>query len=353
MFRRLYRDQTLRQLNGQFIAALGSLALTDTVLLLSSVTCYVIPFCYSFFSQQFETTHTVLYTHMLATTFNTISIWLVILITVQRFRAVTQPFNLLNNSGSVMNRGYYCAVPSAPQKKFFSLLSWKCYKSCALVVVLAVIFNLPAYFEIEIIECMDHSLILMQTSLRYNYTYKLIYRAILKSVLETIGPFVVVFALTLATQIFVRNNQKSRKCLLPLFGSVDKESPPSPKFSLAVVRQVLQLCHPSYQELAAHYCSLVIAVKFLFFHFLSVTLDVWEALLPLDVEMFNNSVAVSNFFVLLDASTNCLVYIGWKLLQEDKGNSRTGSQSLHSQQSQPEVRCENYVSLAKTGISEV
>ncbi|KAK0405002.1 hypothetical protein QR680_017752 [Steinernema hermaphroditum] len=357
MFRRLHRDQTLRQLNGQFIAALGSLALTDTVLLLSSVTCYVIPFCYSFFSQRFETTRTVLYTHMLATTFNTISIWLVILITVQRFRAVTQPFNLLNNSGSVYNRGYYCSVPSAPQKskKFFALLSWKCYKHCFVVVVLAVLFNIPAYFEIEIIECLDNSLILMQTSLRYNYLYKVIYRAILKSVLETIGPFVVVFALTLATQIFVRNNQKSRKCLLPLFSSVDKESPPSPKLTLSVVRQVLQICHPTYQELAAHYCSLVIAVKFLLFHFLSVALDVWEALLPLNVEVFNNAVAVSNFFVLLDASTNCLVYIGWKLLQEDKSNSRAGSQSLHSQQSQPgqEVRCDNYVSLSKTGISEV
>ncbi|TKR58582.1 hypothetical protein L596_030008 [Steinernema carpocapsae] len=304
---------------------------------------------------------------MIASTFNTISIWLVILITVQRFRAVTRPFNLLNNSASVYNRGgVYCSVQStAPQqqkpKKFsvFDVLTWKCYKNCVVVIVLAVVFNLPVYFEIEIIECLDHSLILMQTSLRYNFLYKVIYRALLKSVLETIGPFVVVFALTIATQVFVRNNQKSRKCLLPFINgmsSVDREAPPSPKLSFSVVRQMILTCHLSYQELAAHYCSVVIAVKFLLFHFLSVALDVWEALLPLDVELFNNAVAVSNFLVLFDASTNCIVYIGWKFIEEEKKSSRAGSQSVHSQQSQQgagEVRCENYASISKSGISEV
>lgn len=63
------------------------------------------------------------------------------------------------------------------------------------------------------------------------------------------------------------------------------------------------------------YYSVVIAVKFLLFHFLVPALDLWEALLPLNIGLFNNAVAISNFLVLIDACTNCLIYLRWKFVK--------------------------------------
>ncbi|MFH4979119.1 hypothetical protein AB6A40_005828 [Gnathostoma spinigerum] len=249
---------------------------------------------------------------------------MVVVITAQRFRAVSKPFLSMDerHCGTVTIGKRSLSSVTALSVSAFTLQNIDkqilvANKISLLLVLFAIVFNLPVLFEIQSVLCHDNTTVLLPTAMRSTLWYKLFYRALLKNLLETIGPFVTVFIMTLLTIVAIQKNRDSHSFLMCPKGD-----------SLIYRRYSARLsCYPIGEpkfvalrlrtaEITANFCIVTIAVKFLCFHSLVAALDIWEALFYINVAVFNNAVAVSNFFVLLDAASNCFVFVGLRFLRQ-------------------------------------
>uniref|UniRef100_A0AC35TWZ6 G_PROTEIN_RECEP_F1_2 domain-containing protein n=1 Tax=Rhabditophanes sp. KR3021 TaxID=114890 RepID=A0AC35TWZ6_9BILA len=359
----------LEKLNTRFISAVTVLALCNTIVLISAVNCYVIPYCFVFFGQIGESNQLTLMSHLISNTFNTASVWIVMFITSQRYRAVSQPFRLRQRAMSTQfrrsqryhstkatpavessissgmtdrkgSRSIYLSEMSLPSL-FCSAINFKDLKSPLLVVSGAIAFNIPSYFEVKAIVCEDGILILRQTELRVNYWYRFFYRVILRNAFETLGPFICVLTLTVATQLIISKSLKKRQAMTGstmrkkcteesenLINLNAKSTPIEANLSpnekqltyKSTIRKKVAFRSARIEEQREkqtnenniNFTAVMLAIKFLILHALTVTLDCMETFEFSSVSIFNYLVAISNLFILVDASTNCFLYASWK-----------------------------------------
>uniref|UniRef100_A0A0K0FEM8 G_PROTEIN_RECEP_F1_2 domain-containing protein n=1 Tax=Strongyloides venezuelensis TaxID=75913 RepID=A0A0K0FEM8_STRVS len=372
---------TLEKFNSRFISSVIILALCNTITLISSIEVYVLPYCIEYF-MGYNPSPSMLKPFAFATSnsFRTASIWMVLYITFQRFRAVSQPFrerkrtstikirrsqrfatrNVIeiseeegkikrNNNKSSMNEEFSFPL------LFMHSFDFNDFKIPLLVVFVAIIYSIPNYLEVKIIRCPSGDTKIVQTALRENWWYRVILRVIIKSLFEMSGPFVLVLSLTIATQLIIARSMRQRKLLT---GQLErrqqleneallKTSECGTNHNNEEMIKINILSGPmqkqrssARQKLACHIekfhnqrqanenniniTAVMLAIKFLVLHSLTITLDTLEAFEYTDVEFFNLLVAISNLFVLLDLSTNCLLYARWKRKNRENGFIRKG-----------------------------
>uniref|UniRef100_A0A0N4ZWC7 G_PROTEIN_RECEP_F1_2 domain-containing protein n=1 Tax=Parastrongyloides trichosuri TaxID=131310 RepID=A0A0N4ZWC7_PARTI len=389
---------TLEKFNSRFISSVIVLALCNTITLLSSIEVYVLPYCIEYF-MGYQPTPSMIkpITFALSNSFRTASIWMVLYITFQRFRAVSQPFRERQRLSTIKIRRSQTFHTTMSSKKcieiseeegkirrngkeslsgttnrnnntheefsFSSLFMHKFdfndFKVPLLVVFGAIIFSIPNYLEVKAIRCPNGDIRIVQTALRENYWYRVILRVIIKSLFEMSGPFVLVLSLTIATQLIIARSMRQRKLLMgqiekgkqveneALLKSTSENYHKGSSESNSEVMKINILPGPlqkqrssARQRLVCHLekfqsqrqanenniniTAVMLAIKFLILHSLTIALDTLEAFEYTDVGFFNLLVAISNLFVLLDLSTNCLLYARWKKKNKENGFIKKG-----------------------------
>uniref|UniRef100_A0A0K0EBV0 G_PROTEIN_RECEP_F1_2 domain-containing protein n=1 Tax=Strongyloides stercoralis TaxID=6248 RepID=A0A0K0EBV0_STRER len=372
---------TLEKFNSRFISSVIILALCNTITLISSIEVYVLPYCIEFF-MGYAPSPSMLkpLAFAISNSFRTASIWMVLYITFQRFRAVSQPFRERQRTSTIKIRRnqrftYRNTIEVSEEEGkikrncnrnninddysfpflFMHNFDFKDFKIPLLVVFLAIIYSIPNYLEVKIIKCPGGYTKIIQTALRENWWYRVILRVIIKSLFEMTGPFILVLSLTIATQVIIARSMKQRKLLT---GQLERKQ----QFENEALLKTPECCNnnesnemikinilpgpiqkqrsSARQKLACHLekfhnqrqvsenniniTAVMLAIKFLVLHSLTITLDTLEAFEYTDVEFFNLLVAISNLFVLLDLSTNCLLYARWKKKNKENNIVKKG-----------------------------
>ncbi|CEF69247.1 GPCR, rhodopsin-like, 7TM domain-containing protein [Strongyloides ratti] len=372
---------TLEKFNSRFISSVIILALCNTITLISSIEVYVLPYCIEYF-MGYNPSPSMLkpLAFAISNSFRTASIWMVLYITFQRFRAVSQPFlerkrastikvrrsqrftykhpiEISEEEGKIKrncNKNNFNDDYSFPSL-FMHNFDFNDFKIPLLVVFVAIIYSIPNYLEVKIIRCPSGDTKIIQTALRENWWYRVILRVIIKSLFEMTGPFILVLSLTIATQLIIARSMKQRKLLT---GQLERRRQLEDEALLKtpeccstndngeIVRinilpgPIQKQRSSARQKLACHLekfqnqrqdnenniniTAVMLAIKFLILHSLTITLDTLEAFEYTDVEFFNLLVAISNLFVLLDLSTNCLLYARWKRKNKENGIIKRG-----------------------------
>uniref|UniRef100_A0A915ET79 G-protein coupled receptors family 1 profile domain-containing protein n=1 Tax=Ditylenchus dipsaci TaxID=166011 RepID=A0A915ET79_9BILA len=250
---------------------------------------------------------------------NTASIWSVVTITVQRYMATRDPFRTTRQ-----NRVMFCSSfrggglgnGTKNRKQTQNLLHYLSkYRSHFRVPVflstLAILVNVPAFFEIYTIQCylfpenrMAYGLQISE--LRLNSYYKLWYKVVFRMLVTSCGPNIFILSLTVLTVLLLRGTSRSRKQLFHMNETaMDRYS------SRATMLTMI---------------SVMLVIKFLLFRSLSFVLDIWEVTFGLRhrVHQYIYLVDISNFLVLLNSATNCLIiYRGSRWLHEKLAERNT------------------------------
>lgn len=143
--------------------------------------------------------HVEFYTWFLASVMQTIMIWVVILVTADRYMAICKPLN--------------CHKLRTIQK---------CRVAVSGVVVLAVLYNIPNLFEREVVYSRDPCTrspvaTLQQTHLREDKLYFLLYKTLCHLTLRSLGPLLTLIVLNskliaALRQLRVRRRSLTRSC---------------------------------------------------------------------------------------------------------------------------------------------
>uniref|UniRef100_A0AC35UED1 G_PROTEIN_RECEP_F1_2 domain-containing protein n=1 Tax=Rhabditophanes sp. KR3021 TaxID=114890 RepID=A0AC35UED1_9BILA len=279
------------KLNKRVVANMTILFAFDSLLLISALFYYCLTSIFELFQIQIPMDRLIVLFHAPAAITLTATIWLTVLITVDRFIAVRRPFMTINGCHWTNLNG---------QETFWDNL--KFYKMPLLVVVVAVIINIPIFFEMRYHDCKDTILgglskNALPTMLRLDPLYINLYRLAFKLTIETVGPFVLAVVLLTFTQVSIYRSNANRMRLAP--GSSKDNS-----------------------EYTVYMMAIIIVVKFLVLHFLRVVLEFWEALYGLS-SFFDTIAKVSNLLVAINSATNYLVYLGKKPALKDKKVKRT------------------------------
>ncbi|KAI1723717.1 putative G-protein coupled receptor frpr-1 [Ditylenchus destructor] len=258
---------------------------------------------------------------------NTASIWSVVTITVQRYMATRDPFRttrwllyVASTEINEQNRVMFCSFRglggSGDRKNVQNLWHYlKKYRSHLRVPIflstVAIMVNIPAFFEIHAIPCylltenrMGYGLQI--SDLRLNSYYKLWYKVVFRMLVTSCGPNIFILSLTVLTVLLLRGSNRSRKQLFHMNDSaMDRYS------SRATMLTMI---------------SVMLVIKFLLFRSLSFVLDIWEVTFGLRhrVHQYIYLVDISNFLVLLNSATNCLIiYRGSRWLHEKLAERNT------------------------------
>uniref|UniRef100_A0A914X5Z0 G-protein coupled receptors family 1 profile domain-containing protein n=1 Tax=Plectus sambesii TaxID=2011161 RepID=A0A914X5Z0_9BILA len=298
---------TAARLNRRLVASLKVLAVCDSLLLSVTLGYYSIQAVMFLLDVPFPTDALVAVLHAFISAFNTGSVWLIVLITVQRFTAIRKPFDVLDGSQwstrAITAKTTKLHTPHRMNSVLITVGTF--YKVPIGLVLLALLVNFPAFFEIRLIVCWDLrterlSDMLWPTSLRLNQYYQMFYRVGFKMIVQSMGPFALVLGVTLATQILLHRKLSRRRLLV------------------AAGRSPLPLTVDS----AMNYVSIMIVGKFLALRALPFILDIWETFFP-DYAWtltFQLVVKISNLLIVVNSSTNCLVYLdGHRMVDTVRG----------------------------------
>uniref|UniRef100_A0A0K0EMK9 G_PROTEIN_RECEP_F1_2 domain-containing protein n=1 Tax=Strongyloides stercoralis TaxID=6248 RepID=A0A0K0EMK9_STRER len=282
------------KLNRRLVANMIVLFFWDCLLLIVAVLYYSLTSFFELFQIPIQMDKFIVIFHGPASITLTSSIWLTLLIVIYRYLAVIKPFNGIDGSiYTIINNS-----SSFTQKIKF-------YKIPLFVVGLAILINIPIFFEMSYQDCYDKKTLSWSknanpTPLRINPMYKTFYRLILKTTLESFIPFILAATLLALTQITVMRSNQRRMQLAP--GS-----------------------QRDHNEKAASYMAVIIVFKFLILHFLRVSLDVWEVFIdPTDI--FDFLAKLSNVLVTINSATNYLVYLGKRSQKSRKNTGVRGKQ---------------------------
>uniref|UniRef100_A0A0K0EQJ5 G_PROTEIN_RECEP_F1_2 domain-containing protein n=1 Tax=Strongyloides stercoralis TaxID=6248 RepID=A0A0K0EQJ5_STRER len=210
------------------------------------------------------------------------SVWVVLVLTIDRYLALCKPL-----------KHRYIGKRSRVKRIMI------------VVSILAIIYNIPRYFEIATIKictiknnttnCIYD---VIRTPFAYNSLYHLLYKIISQLLLVSLIPCFILFILTLKISLAIRQAILNRKKLCPDMAEVNKN---------------YQKSKPVSKEHKANIMLVLIIVKFLISTILPTTCDIIEKIIG--AEVFQRShlatvvVDISNFLIVLNCSTNFWVFL--------------------------------------------
>lgn len=261
----LTRQKLRNFLTAHFVA----LAIWDCLLLLVSFPCFSLAPMLKF--SGISTSHYAIvyqYAYPMAQIFRTGSTWILVVLNIERYFGICQP--LLN-----WNR----------RRPLITVLS---------VTLAALLFNIPRFFEVELIFDTEKNLTVLEaTELRNNRSYHLIYNVILGLSLTTLGPSALMIVLT---SLIIRSLRRSAHWRL----SVTRSASVTSTYQLKILENTMTI-------------MLVTAtVKFLLCTSLTTGIEVCEAITSLSsMELIEWSylVDLSNVLVVANSSANFLTYL--------------------------------------------
>lgn len=155
---------------------LQALAVADTSYLFTSVFIYTLQTItdYTNWCPAMKTTFPYIlpYVWPCASITQTITVWIILLITIHRYIAISRPL-----TARTMNPKYIKVA-------------------AVMIYIFAVLYNLSTFFERKVIVCENGQVLKKGTSLQENQTYFLIYHIIMHSLFKTVGPLLVLVVLT-------------------------------------------------------------------------------------------------------------------------------------------------------------
>ncbi|KAI6216884.1 G-PROTEIN-RECEP-F1-2 domain-containing protein [Aphelenchoides fujianensis] len=254
------------------------------------------------------------YVHGFSQIANTASIWCVVSITVQRYLATRDPFRttrwllqftsaeIKEYAGRRPSRRHHRVLlnsfRSERRKTSLSLLYCTLYrkhfKLPFMISFVAVLINIPAFFEIRTVQCIRLlenrvGYMLQISPLRLHHSYRLWYKVVFRMIVTTSGPNLVILLLTIRTIMLLRGSNRSRKNLFQMSESlIERYSSKATMLTLI---------------------SVMLVVKFLTFRSLSFMLDIWEQAVGFGdrIHTIIYLVDTSNFLILLNSATNCFI----------------------------------------------
>uniref|UniRef100_A0A0N5ANR9 G_PROTEIN_RECEP_F1_2 domain-containing protein n=1 Tax=Syphacia muris TaxID=451379 RepID=A0A0N5ANR9_9BILA len=219
--------------------------------------------------------------YTLANATHTATVWIVLMLTIDRYFALCRP--LTHHVGGGRSRTKWLVILSS---------------------IFAVVFCMPRYFEICVVTACESDgtncfPMIIQTNFSSNPTYFKIYRIALVTLTVTVLPCVLIFIFTLTISCELRRAYLRRKSLCP------KTS------DQAVRTRKLEMR----KDRKANIMLVLVIAKFLLSDVLPTVADVVE--LVMGSEVFNVSstatilVAISNFLLVVNCSTNFWVFLLW------------------------------------------
>uniref|UniRef100_A0A914XVM6 Gustatory receptor n=1 Tax=Panagrolaimus superbus TaxID=310955 RepID=A0A914XVM6_9BILA len=129
------------------------------------------------------------------------------------------------------------------------------------------------------------------TPLRLNAYYKLWYKVVFRMLVQSCGPNAIIFFLTIWTVFLLKGSNRSRRQLFQMSESL--------------------LDRYNSKETMLSMVSMMLVIKFLLFRSLSFMLDIWEVTFGYGDKLreYIYVVDISNFFILLNSATNCLIFL--------------------------------------------
>ncbi len=207
------------------------------------------------------------------------SVWVVLILTVDRHFAVFRP---LTHKAVVTPEGLR--------------------KLMILVTAMAVVFGLPRYFELAVRQCHDPqsgdlTLEIEPSKLRSNMLYVVAYKIVGSLIFYSALPFVLLLALTIDISIKIRASKRKQRV---------------PTSSALILGQQTAL---SRADQSVNHMLLAVAVKFLISRLFPTALDVAEAIVGEEnfVQSLSTNYAadISNLVVVLNSLTNSWIYFGF------------------------------------------
>ncbi|CAI4233085.1 unnamed protein product [Auanema sp. JU1783] len=265
---------------------LVTLTMWQTALLANAFLLYSLP--HLLFGHLVSTgtyVHIYPYVYTFANTTHTGSVWIVLTLTIDRYLALCQPLK-------------HRAIGKKSRVK----------RLMVIVSLLAVLFSLPRFFEVEVITFTNQqneiNIGIDRTSLFDNKIYWTVYHIILAMLFVTLCPCLLLFALTLRISLALRTAIAKRKSLCAPNAEVDVRS---------------KKCHSarvnSKKEHKSNIMLVLVIAKFLVSDILPTVIDVLEHLVGQQAFMRSPLaslfVDVSNFLIVLNCSSNFWVFIIW------------------------------------------
>uniref|UniRef100_A0A0N5A9C6 G_PROTEIN_RECEP_F1_2 domain-containing protein n=1 Tax=Syphacia muris TaxID=451379 RepID=A0A0N5A9C6_9BILA len=238
------------------------LSVSDTALLLSGFLMYCLPSFFisslGFYAKFFPAFY------LISNASLTASVWLMCVLMFERYRAFCKP---LITSG---------------------MSAAKVHKILAFVVVLSIIFSLPRFFEVVVLEYDDGFVDVVQSDLGKNHIYLFYYRIIGGLVFYSLLPYIVLFALSAKISLVLRTAAKQRQIMSSSMNHKTKAISDSELILLAVM------------------------AKFLLSRLMPTALDVAEHIVTSEIFVLSSVatliVAISNLLVVISSGINFFIY---------------------------------------------
>uniref|UniRef100_A0A8R1DUE1 G-protein coupled receptors family 1 profile domain-containing protein n=1 Tax=Caenorhabditis japonica TaxID=281687 RepID=A0A8R1DUE1_CAEJA len=225
------------------------------------------------------------YFHPLSQISNTASIWCVVAITLQRFAATRDPFR--TSRTTVVVQSFRCErrisfIYCATYRRLF--------KMPLALSLAAIIFSFPSFFEIESYHCFKPEtglihLMLRPTWLRTNNEYKM-YRMASRMLFLTVGPNIFIVCISALTLWYLRGSNRTRRQLFQMTDNLLERFASRESMNTMI--------------------AVMLVVKFILFRSLVFFLDIYEVFWDHGSYYI---IDISNFLVLVNSATNCLIYL--------------------------------------------
>ncbi|MFH4977801.1 hypothetical protein AB6A40_004510 [Gnathostoma spinigerum] len=227
---------------------------------------------------------------------NTASVWCVATITIQRYLAGRDPF-LCSRGSRLLLKASRAKRRSSSLPDIYCAAYRQHFRLPIFLSLAAILLNIPAFFEVQSRLCRGldgrFSRELQISELRLNPHYRLWYKVVFRMLITSFAPNIIILLVTLLTIALMRGSNRSRKQLFRL----------SKK----------QLDSFSCKELMLTTISLMLVTKYLVSRSPSFCLDIFELAVGFSrkwwLERLIYAIDLSNFLIILNSSTNCLIFL--------------------------------------------
>lgn len=228
---------------------------------------------------------------------NTASIWCMVTITIQRFMASRDPFttkrNHLMHSSSVQRDARHTSIST-----IYCTTYRRHFRIPVMLSLIAVLLNLPAFFELESHPCRTkdgrNGYQLQISKLRLNPLYQIWYKVIFRMLITSFAPNLVIVFMTGLTLYILKTTHRTRMQLFEtsaaLYGRYSTKT---------AMQKIISMI------------SLMLIIKYLLFRTPSFFLDLIEVTIGYRrwIQVFIYAADLSNFFVILNSATNCIIFL--------------------------------------------
>uniref|UniRef100_A0A5S6QEQ9 G_PROTEIN_RECEP_F1_2 domain-containing protein n=1 Tax=Trichuris muris TaxID=70415 RepID=A0A5S6QEQ9_TRIMR len=275
----LHKSQQWPRMNLCLIA----LAAWEIVLICSSFFLYSLPILlYKYAPKHGNYVETYAYWYTLANTSNQASIWVVVVMAVDRYFAICNPFKHRRFENKTKGR------------------------ILGVVSIFAIIHGFPRFFEVSIERCSfppnkTNVATVVASDLQKNYTYRVLYKIIGGLLLYSVGPFLTLSFVAVQVSKHLSRYATTRRKLVEIY----------PKNSSAV-DSFASTTSDKTRDQNREQLFLMIIFKFLICHSLPTALDIMETVCQesfFNTEAVGHLVDTSNILVTVNGGCNVLLYI--------------------------------------------